>query len=99
MFGLILLGLAVVGGLGGWFVGNLKRKRRWLAISWILLPLWLAILLAIPVTFLAGGRGLMEWLMIIGILGYAIAAWIIPAALAFAVARYGDKMAGNLRAP
>ena len=99
MFGLFLLGLAVVGGIGGWFIGGLKRRRRWPAIIWILLPLWIALPLAIPAAILGGARGLLEWLMVVGILGYPIAVWILPAALAFAVTRYGDKLAGNLRAP
>lgn len=99
MFGLILLGLAAVGGLGGWLLGSLKRRRRWPAVLWIPLPLWLCLPLAVPAAILGGVRGLMEWLMVVGILGYPIAAWIIPSAIGFAVARFGDRLAGNLRAP
>lgn len=99
MFGLILLGLAAVGGLGGWLLGSLKRRRRWPAVLWIPLPLWLCLPLAVPAAILGGVRGLMEWLMVVGILGYPIAAWIIPAAIGLAVARYGDKRAGNLTTP
>ena len=98
MFGLILLGLALIGGLGGWFLGN--RQRGWrLTLLWVLLPFWLCLPLAIPAAILGGVDGLLQWLMLVGMLGYPILAWAIPAAVVFAIARYGDKMAGNLRAP
>lgn len=98
MFGLILLSLATVGALGGWFVGRLKRRRRWLAVLWILLPFCLYLPLTIPAAIYGGLDGLLIWLMVLGILGYPILAWAIPATVAFAVARYRDKIGGSLRA-
>lgn len=99
MFGLILLSLAVVGCLGGWFIGSLKRRRWWPAVGWVLLPFWLYLPLTLLAVFTEGGQGLAWWLVGLGMLGFPILAWAIPAAIGFAVARYGDRMAGNLRAP
>lgn len=99
MFGLILLSLAVVGGLGGWFVGSLKRRRWWPAVVWVPLPFWLYLPLTAFAVFTEGGQGFVWWLIGLAMLGFPILAWAIPAGFAFAVARYGDQMAGNLRAP
>lgn len=99
MFGLILLGLAVASGLGGWFIGDMKRRRGWAPLLWILLPLWLYLPLSIPAVILGGVRGLFEWLVLLAMLGFSMAAWAIPAAIGFAVARFGDRTAEPLRAP
>ena len=99
MFGLILLGIALVSGVGGWLVGRLKLKRWWPPVLWILLPFWLCLLFVIPFGLFGGVDGLLNWLMMLGMLGFPILAWAIPAGAVFAITRYGDQMAGNLRAP
>jgi hypothetical protein len=99
MFGLILLGIALISGFGGWLIGRLKRRRWWPPVLWILLPFWLCLLFVIPFGLFYGIDGFITWLTLLGMLGYPILAWAIPAAAVFAVARFGDQAAGNLRTP
>lgn len=91
MFGLFLLGLSVVGGLGGWLIGRLT-KRRWPLVAWIPLPLWPCLLLLLPAGFLGGVEGLINWLIIVAMLGYPIAAWTIAAGLCALLARHGRRL-------
>ena len=91
MFPLILLALAVVGGLVGWFVGGLKRRRRWLTALALGLPFWLYLPVTIPVLISGGVQALGWWLMGLGMLGFPMAAWIIPSGIGYAVSRFGNE--------
>jgi hypothetical protein len=91
MFGFVLLGLAVVGGILGWVIGSLKRRRWWLAAVCIPLPFWLYLPVAIPVVISEGVKALGWWLIGLAMLGFPIMAWIIGAGIGFAVARFGNE--------
>lgn len=91
MFLFILLGLALVGGLVGWSVGELRRRCRWLTAFALGLPFWLYLPAAIPLLISGGVEALGWWLMGLGMLGFPMAAWIIPSGIGYAVSRFGTE--------
>lgn len=83
----MLLGLAIAGGLTGWIVGRLQRRRWWLIALAVPLPFWLYLPAAAFILSDGGPDVLLWWVTGLIVLGLPMLSWIVPAGLGVLLAR------------